>query len=194
MTMSNKELTSEESLKLITDMISQAKRNFVKGGSSFHFLLWGWVIALANFAHYVLDVFELYEFPHVVWIITLPAAITSFLYGFFKSKNAMVKSHIDNIYSSLWISILVMIAICLVFMGKMDFNHNPIILLFSGLGTFISGILLRFKPIMYGAIVLWVGAVMGLLSSISDQQLISGVAVSIGYIIPGYLLRRAENG
>ena len=192
--MSNKELTSEESLKLITDMIGQAKRNFVKGGSSFHFLLWGWVVMLANFAHYTLDVFELYEFPHVVWVITIPAAFASFLYGFLKSKKAMVKSHIDRVYTSLWISILVMIILCLIFMGKMNFNHNPVILLFSGLGTFVSGVLLRFKPIIYGAIVLWIGAVMGLLSSISDQQLISGIAVTIGYIIPGYLLRRAENG
>ena len=185
------ELSNEERLKFISDMIVQAKKNFA-GGGSFHFLLWGWVISLANLGHYVLDVFELYEMPYIVWLVTIPAAVLSTWYGIAKSKKAQVTSHLDKVYSSLWISISVMVVICLLFMVKINFNHNPFILLFTGLGTFISGILMRYRPIMFGGVILWTGAVMGLFSPVTDQQLIAGIVVILGHLVPGYLLKKAE--
>ena len=185
------ELSNEERLKFISDMIVQAKKNFA-GGGSFHFLLWGWVISLANLGHYVLDVFELYEMPYIVWLVTIPAAVLSTWYGITKSKKAQVTSHLDKVYSSLWISISVMVVICLLFMVKINFNHNPFILLFTGLGTFISGILMRYRPIMFGGVILWTGAVMGLFSPVTDQQLIAGIVVILGHLVPGYLLKKAE--
>lgn len=191
--MKEQELSREESLQLITSMIQQAKRNAARGGVSFQFLLWGWVIALANFGHYFLDVFDLYYAPFHIWLITIPAAVLSFTYGFRKSKHATVRSHLDNIYFYLWMAIGSIIIIILVFMAKFNFNHNPIILLFTGLGTFVSGILIRFRPIIIGAIFLWLGACIGLLSTITDQQLIAGIAVVIGYLVPGYLLKKTEN-
>jgi len=186
-----KEFNSAEQIKFISEMIGQAKQNFARG-SSFHFLLWGWVVSAANFGHYILEVFELYEAPFIVWLITIPAALISMWYGFRKSANARYVSHLDKIYASIWICILVMIIICLIFMGKINFNHNPIILLFTGLGAFISGVLMKYKPIIIGAIALWVGACIGLLSSTTDQQLISGIAVVFGYLVPGYMLKNAE--
>ncbi|MEM6735611.1 MAG: hypothetical protein AAGC64_03970 [Bacteroidota bacterium] len=186
-----KELTNEERLKLISDMISQAKRNFARG-SSFHFLLWGWVISIANFGHYILDKLVHYDAPFIVWLITLPAVFASMWYAFRGANNAGISSHLDKIYASIWISILAMIIICLVFMAKLNFNHNPIILLFSGLGTFVSGVLMKYKPIVYGGVVLWIGACIGLLSPISDQQLIAGIVVIMGYLIPGYMLKGVE--
>jgi len=189
--MSNKELSTDESLALITEMISRAKSNFAHGGS-FHFLLWGWVISLANFGHYVLDTFDLYEAPYIVWLITIPASIISFVYGIRRRKNAQAKSHLDHVYSSMWISITVMVVICLIFMWRLGYNHNPMILLFTGLGTTMSGILMRYKPITFGGVILWVGACVGLMSSITDQQLIAGIAVILGHLIPGYMLRKEE--
>lgn len=187
-----KELSNEERLKLISDMIRQAKKNFAHG-NSFYFLLWGWVVSIANFGHYILDVFDLYEAPFIVWLITIPAAFASMWYGFGKSKTARAASHFDKVYASLWMSILVMIITCLIFMGKINFNHNPIILLFTGLGAFISGVLMKYKPVVIGSIVLWIGACMGLLSPVSDQQLIAGIVVVLGYLIPGYMLKKVES-
>ena len=77
--MSEKELSKEESLQLITEMIGQAKRNFAKGGS-FYFLLWGFVVMTANLGHYILTAIE-FEHPYYVWSLTIPAAIISMVYG-----------------------------------------------------------------------------------------------------------------
>ena len=150
------------------------------------------MVSVANFVHYIPDVYRLYEAPYLVWLIAIPAAIASIWYGFKKSTTTQVTSHLDKVYTSIWIGIIVMIIICLIFMSRINYNHNPIILLFAGLGTFVSGILMKYKPIIIGAIVLWTGACSGLLCSVSDQQLISGVAVFLGYLIPGYMLKKVE--
>ena len=49
--MDEQNISPEESLQIITGMIGKAKSNFARGGS-FYFLLWGSVIALADFGHF----------------------------------------------------------------------------------------------------------------------------------------------
>lgn len=189
--MSNKELTKDESLELITQMIGQAKRNLAKGGS-FYFLLWGWVIMLANLGHYTIQKYDLFDYPYIVWVLIIPAVILTIWYSAKQDKAAGVVSHYDRIYGTIWIGIFISIMTLLVFMAKINFNHNAVILLFSGLGTYLSGSLLRFKPLLIGGVSLWVASVIAFNVSILDQYLVAAVALVIGYLIPGYLLKRVE--
>ncbi len=187
------ELSKDESLALITEMIGQAKRNVAKGGS-FYFLLWGWVIALANLGHYLIDRFDWYEHPYIVWLIIIPAVIVTVLYSARRDQRAKVISHYDRIYGQLWMAIFIAIIVLLTFMQKLDFNQNAVILLFSGLGTYLSGFLLKFKPLNIGGIALLVSAIIAFNVSVIDQYLVAAVGLVLGYLIPGYLLQRAERG
>ena len=189
--MRDKELSKEESLKLITDMIGQAKRNFAKGGS-FYFLLWGWVVMLANLGHYILGTIG-YDRPYIVWLATIPAGIASMVYGARQSRKSLVKSHLDNMYGFLWLGIFICVMIILFFMADVSQNLNAIILTFSGLGTFVSGLMLRFRPLVMGGVVLWVASVVAFTLPINDQYLVGAIGIFAGYLIPGYLLRKAEN-
>ncbi len=189
--MSDKELSKEESLKLITDMIGQAKRNFAQGGS-FYFLLWGWVVMLANLGHYILGMVG-YEHPYIVWVATLPAGIISMVYGAKKGRNAQVKSHLDRMYGYIWLGVFISVLIILFFMGNVNYNVNAIILTFAGLGTFLSGLMLRFSPLVMGGAALWVASILAFYMPVNDQYLIGAIGIIAGYLIPGYLLRKAEN-
>lgn len=189
--MSEKELTKDESLALIADMINKAKRNVVKGGS-FYFLLWGWVVMLANLGHYLIGKFDWYEHPYIVWLATIPAAIASVVYGARRSRSAVVKSHLDRLYSRIWLGVSISVIIILSFLGDIRPNLNAIILTFAGLGVFISGFALRFKPSVIGGVALWITAIVAFNISPIDQYLVGSVGILAGYLIPGYLLRKAE--
>lgn len=191
--MSDKELTKEESLQLITEMIGQAKRNFARGGS-FYFLLWGWVVMLANFGHYILAEYVQYEAPYIVWVLTIPAGIASGIYNARMDRRAKVKSHLDRMYGYIWLGVFVGVLILLFFMGKVDYNVNAIILTFAGLGTFLSGVMLRFSPLVVGGVALWVASIVAFTLPVNDQYLVGGIGIICGYLIPGYLLKKAENG
>ncbi|WP_421872852.1 hypothetical protein [Marinoscillum sp.] len=189
--MSNKELSGNESLQLITSMINQAKSNYQKGGS-FYFLLWGWVIMLANFSHYYLDAFTDYAYPYIVWVITIPAAIVSGVYGSYLKRKAQVSSHLDRLYAHVWIAAGVGILIVLFYMSHLQFNHNAVIMLFSGMGTYVSGQILRFKPLVLGGMVLAITSIVCFNVSVTDQYLVGGIGIFAGYLIPGYLLKNKE--
>lgn len=191
--MQDKQLTNEESLKLITEMIGQAKRNFAKGGS-FYFLLWGWVVLLANLGHYVMAQWQLYDRPYMIWMITLPAAVITIIYSVRMDRSASVKSHLDRMYGWVWLAMFIGTVIILAFMADVNYNVNPIILVFAGIGTFLSGCMLRFPPLVLGGFALWIASVAAFLSPAIDQYLVASVGILAGYLIPGYLLRKAENG
>ncbi|MEQ9307696.1 MAG: hypothetical protein RJQ14_27545 [Marinoscillum sp.] len=189
--MSEKELSKDESLDLIREMIHQAKSNYQKGGS-FHFLLWGWVVMLANFTHYYLDAFTNYEMPYIVWLVTFPAGIISAVYGARQKKRAQVSSHLDRMYGQVWIAVGLGVVITLTFMGKLSYNHNAVILLFASIGTYISGHLLKFKPLIFGGLALAAASIVAFSVTVTDQYLVGGIGIFAGYLIPGYMLKSKE--
>lgn len=189
--MSEKQLTEKESLALITEMISKAKSNYQRGGS-FQFLLWGWVMMLANFGHYFLEAFTDYPHPYIVWAIGFPAGIVSAIHSSRMSKNALVVGHLDRTYGHIWIAVGVGIVITLLSMSRLGYNHNAIILLLAGMGTYITGQLLRFRPLMWGGVALAVASVIAFNVEVTDQYLVGGFGLFVGYLIPGYLLKSKE--
>lgn len=181
-----KELSNNESLALITEMINRAKRE-TAGDGGFQMRLWGWVIAICNFGHFTLEKIG-YEYPYYVWILVAPAAMVSFWKGFQIAKKARVKSHISEVINQVWILVFVGILIMLAFMPVIGYYQNPIILILAGIGMWITGALIRVNLVRGGGLLLLVAAVIGFMLPISAQYLVSGTAMVLGYILPGYYL------
>ncbi|MFA0961269.1 hypothetical protein AB9P05_05660 [Roseivirga sp. BDSF3-8] len=185
---STRQMTGEESLQLISRMINTAKGN-VKG-SSFHLLLWGWVVMLANLGHFYLMEFTSYPHPYIVWLITIPAWIVSFIYGYRQSSRATVRTYTDDIVLWTWVAMSFSL-IVLIFSGQLGNLITPVVLLFAGMATFISGLLLRFRPLIYGGSSFWLFSAVAFQVSPSYALLVSAIAIACGYLIPGYMLKSA---
>jgi predicted neutral ceramidase superfamily lipid hydrolase len=181
-------LTSEESLKIITRMITTAKGNIK--GSSFHFLLWGWVVAIGNLGHFALMQYSTFDKPYYIWFITIPAWITSMLYGYRQSKNSRVSTYSDGLIMWLWLSFTFSIVI-MIFSGHFNEKIPMLMLLFAGTATFMTGMILKFKPLIIGGSSFWIFAVICFIVGPVYSLLVSAVAVVFGYLIPGYKLRNA---
>ena len=182
-----KELSSKESLALITEMISRAKKEAV-GGGGFHLLLWGWVIAVCDFAHYGLVKAD-FGAPYIVWLLVVPATVVSAIKSRQLRKESRVKSHVDTVLNELWMVVYLVIIGMVVFMSVVDFNHNPVILMISGIGVYVTGALLKEKTLKFGALMLGIGAIIGFLIPVDEQYLVAGIAMVLGYLVPGYYLK-----
>ncbi len=180
-------LDTQDSLKIITSMIQQAQGNMQK--NSFYFLLWGWVITMANIGMYGLMKFTDYPHPYIVWLITIPAWILSLYHGYSKRNEARVTTHFDRIAMWSWLSFGITIFIIVFFGRKINYNLNPIILTISAIPTLIAGVILKFKPLTWGALCFWTMGIVCFLVDSELQYLIGAVAVILGYIIPGYMLK-----
>ena len=189
MAQESKPLSSEESLEIITHMIQAAKGN-VKG-SSFHFLLWGWVVVVANLGHFYLMEFTSYEHPYIVWLITIPTWVISFIYGYRSLDHKNVKTYSDGLVMWCWLAFTFSIVI-IIFSGKFGHLIPPTILVFAGFAVFMSGLILKFKPLILGGSSFWVFSPVAFHVAPSYALLVSAVAIFTGYLIPGYMLRAAS--
>ena len=180
-----------ESIKLIDDMIQAAKCNIKDG--SFYFLLWGWIVMAGSLGHYILLKFTNYEHPYIAWSVIFVGVILSMIHGFMYNKKAKVTSHIEKVYILVWYSFLISYFIILFFMSKINYQITPIIFLISANATFLSGIILKFKPLVFGGIFMWIAAIITFFLSPENQLLSIPIIVVFGYLIPGYILKYKED-
>lgn len=181
-------LTNQESLEIITKMIHTAKGNIK--GNSFQFLLWGWVVALGNIGQYCIAELTSYQHPYMIWLITIPAWIISFGYGARKAKEARVKTYGNSLIMWVWLAFLFSLLI-LIFSGQFGELIPALILIIAGICTFITGCILKFKPLIFGGSSFWVFSAIILGTDYSYATLISAVAIVVGYLIPGYILKKS---
>ncbi len=181
-------MTGEESLKVITSMINKTRVNVTQ--SSFHLLFWGWLIFACSLSEFLLWRFTDYTNAWYVWFFVIPGVFVSMIYGFTKGRKASVHTYAEGIYVWVWMAFLIASVVLFIVHSSQMESISKYILLVAAMPTFISGIVLKFKPLIWGGVSMWVLA----LAAHFGGDIISGLAVPAamltGYLIPGYILRR----
>lgn len=182
-----KELTHEESIRIIQRMIHTAKSRISENG--FHFLLWGVLVIAASLSQYVWLKLGGKNETNLVWmlmpLIGVPSAM---LYEWKNKKHEKVRSHVDSFYGFIWLGFGIALALVIFTSVNIHSQTLPYILILTGLATFVSGCLFRFKPLIAGGIVFWIACIISLFLSSYNQLLLNAVATFLGYIVPGVLL------
>ncbi|MFB6456740.1 hypothetical protein ACE38W_15820 [Chitinophaga sp. Hz27] len=182
-------LDAEQSLRIITDTISKTRNN-IKAMSAC-FLLWGWLIAAASIFFYILHQYTgtaFYFLPFPVFVAM--GVIWTILY--FRRMHSGTETWLNWFLKQLWLTIgicfLVVVAISLL-MKQLPFTHT---MLLGGIGTLVSGLVMRYKPLIAGGILFLLLAVGSVLVSDAYKPLLQGIAVIGGYLVPGYLLKYSK--
>jgi hypothetical protein len=186
-------LTPAESLRLIESMIWQAKRSF--GRSSFYFLLWGFLLLAAMVANYLFRDLPPSYAQGLPWgIAGALGGIISSIYGTQSQKKDQVHNPMDGIIGWLWLAFVVTLIILIVGLAGNGIDPGPAITVITGLPTFMTGRIMRFKPLIIGGFLFWG---LGVAMFFAEDQLLSTLlyccAMLFGYIVPGFLLKGQEN-
>jgi len=186
-------LSEKESLLLIEKMINSAKSNFKD--KSFYFLFWGWLVFAAAVSEYLLLLIN-NPYHYLVWPILMPmGGIIAGVYGFIQRRKTLVKTYTDQFMSYLWTAFLISMVMVIVFMNKVGYmSAFPIIIILYGIGTFVSGGAMKFKPLIYGGVICWIIAGISFFVSYTDQLLLLSLSLLVAYIIPGHMLKAYKNG
>ena len=186
-----KELSPQESLDLIQTMINKTKGSVAD--DSFHFLLWGWLVFGCCLTSYVLKIFVHYPNHFIVWWLMPVGGVISGVYGARQNRQKKVKSFLDEALDYLWIAIaisfIVLVIINILNGGAWQTAFTYYILLYA-IGTFVSGSLIQFKPLIIGGLINFALAAISARLNYDNQLLLGSLAILISYIIPGHLLRR----
>ena len=187
-------LTPEESLLLITKVIEETKLRFKENGHII--ILWGTLIFIVMVSQYILVLLGWYKLFDIAWTcILFPlGGIYTFIYGWKKhKKNNVPRTIIGNIIGTMgWVVGINLLILGFLFHNKFGEALAPVFLILWALFFILTGISIKFKPILIGGILL---NLMGFAAFYINGQyhgLIMATGAVIGMIIPGILLNRAN--
>jgi len=183
-------MTGEESLKIITEMINKTKVNIRQG--SFHLLFWGWLIFACSLSEYLLFKFTDFASPWYVWFFVIPGVFVSMIYGYTKGRKESVFTYATKLYVCTWMGFLFSAIVLFIIVWQRMESVAPLILILAAMPTFISGFIIKFKPLIIGAITFWIFALVAHFGGPDISTLAVPAAMLTGYLIPGYMLRNKD--
>lgn len=183
----------QQSLQLIQAMINKTKNNISE--NRFYFLLWGWVAFTGIMGQFVLKVLLEYPRHYLAWLIIIPAVIFTVVYSIKNERRKPAKTYIGENMSHLWTGMGISFFVLSFIISNMQVPKTgwlvgyPFFILLYGLGTFVSGRLLEFRPLVAGGIINWILACIAVFFSFDYQMLFAAAAIVSSYLIPGYLIK-----
>lgn len=183
----------EDSLRVIARTIESAKRRVQENG--FYLLLWGTLVVIAG----LLDFYMGWQqnalaYKHYPWMIMPLLGISAtILYEIRRQQRAPVGGNTFNkLYAMTWLGYGLTLPMLIFYAVHTGVSPIPPILAATGFAIFLSGQILDFRPLTWGAVVIWAGALLTFFTASLWHSLIMAVVIGIGYLIPGYLLNRSK--
>lgn len=214
--MEEKQLSEQESLQLITEMISKAKHSYHENGTSA--ILWGSVVAFCGFVNFA-ELFWHFSIGFSIWLLTLVAFIPQIFISLRERKNRKVISHTEAAMNTIWIVFTIsMFALIFYFNvvpnatdniiakegakilvtdanGTTPFHYaipsaGSLLILLYAIPTFATGLAYKFKPMIYGSILCYAFFIISCFTPTAYDMLLNGLAGIFNWLIPGLILRR----
>lgn len=186
----NTKFNPEEGLKTIYAMIQKAKSTI--GGNYRYYLLWGYLVLSACLLEFILIRLVHFNRHYIVWPLLMGfGAVVTAMWAIRQTTGSKSQSHIGRVMSYLWGGWLVSFLILLLFANlRQEYDIIlPLTLAMYGLGIFVSGGVVDFKPLIIGGIISWMAAVLTFFQPYTLQLLLVSVVIIVSYIIPGHMLR-----
>ena len=188
--MEEKNLSGEESLQLIRQMIQVAKDEHQEKGDGW--LIWGWLLFSASLASVILSYTDGRKYVGYVWLGMIAVGIVVYIVTHAgKKQQEKVQTYVQELLQKIGTGFFISLVVIIIanFQSKTLFVFGYFYVLY-GFWMFIHGSALRFRPLIIGAFVNWAAALaIFAIDSFRYDMMVSTVAILVGYLIPGYLLR-----
>ncbi len=214
------QLTEQESLRLITDMIQKAKKSYYDTGISP--LLWGSAVFIASFVSYLQQEFD-YKLPFDIWLIVSFAIIPQIVINIRESKFRKFRSHNDVAVDAIWIVYAATLFGLIIYQnvvpavtvklinaeGWQMMKHSiinssvdeplrpfapsitSIFILVYAFPTLATGVIKQFRPMIVGAVITYGLFIISCFTENKYDMLLSAITALVCWFIPGIILRKS---
>lgn len=192
--MEEKQISGQESLMLIQQMIDTAKKEQKDDGRGW--IIWGWMLFLAS----LLTIFNMrfhwfqpFFFWNVFGIITILTMTYESVQNLFIRKRERVRTYTKDLFQKLnWgFFISLMFIIVAINVGISPLYGFPLLINLYAFWILIYGSALNFKPSVIASFITWVLGFAALFcKNFETVMLLHALAVLAGYIIPGHIANR----
>ncbi len=180
----------QSSLQLIESMINKARNKFNESGTLY--LVWGIAVFFCSTAQFIAGYIYHYQHTYYVWSLTWLVFIYQVIFLARKKKKEKVKTYADEILGYVWICFVVCMIVLMFILQYSKAFHliYPVILVVYAIPTFLSGVILKVKPLLIGGICCWALALCSMFIPQQFHLLLVSVAVLLAWIIPGLYMRK----
>ena len=184
----NKEMTAQESLRLITESINRSRKDILRGSAKY-FVLWGAMLTATSLAIYLLWHFTGKPQWNFLWFaMPLIGYPLGALIG--KSNAPIPQNEVSKMLGGVW-SVFGAFALTLsaiaVFLVPM--HVTLVIVIILGLAESISGVLLKNWPIIIAGFLLGVGGAVFALLVKSEAQLLIFTLGGVLLLVTGLIMK-----
>jgi hypothetical protein len=213
--MEEKQLSEQESLRIITEMIAKAKHSFHEDGTSA--ILWGSVVAICGLVSFA-ELFWNFSIGFDIWLLTLAAIIPQIFISIKESRQRKVVTHMEAAMNAIWLVYGISIFAVVFYMnvvpyatdrilsaegtklfqstaqGMRPFHYfvasaGSLLLLIYAIPTLATGIAYKFKPMFWAAILCYIFFITSCFAPTAYDMLLNGLAGIFNWLIPGLILR-----
>jgi hypothetical protein len=187
--MEEKEISHQESMQIITEMIGKAKQGFHESGISA--VLWGSVIGLCGLVNFAETYWHFY-IGFNIWLLTLVAIIPQVVISIRESRQRKVLTHTEWAADVVWIVYAISIFALNFYISTVPNVPSlfSLFLLLYAIPTLACGILYKFKIMMWAGLLCYGFFVISCFTPTVYDMLLNGLAGIFNWLIPGLILRR----
>ncbi|MBX2920591.1 MAG: hypothetical protein KF746_00265 [Chitinophagaceae bacterium] len=216
--MIEKQLSEQESLNIITEMIGKAKMHFHESGAST--ILWGVVISFCSFFSFAQSFWK-FDIGFNIWYLTCVAIIPQVWIVIQENKRKITKTYEESAIDTIWMVYVITIAAMLVYANVTYFtspgilaqndleifsknvktgeikpfkifapSFSSIMMAVYAFPTLATGLIAKYRPFLAGAGICYAFFIVSLFTSFTYDMLLSGLAAVCCWLIPGLMLRR----
>jgi hypothetical protein len=182
-----KSMTQQESMQLIGEMISKAKKSYVTKGLAS--IAWGVIIVVCSLVSWSQAYFK-YDLNFDIWLLALLALIPQLYFSIKERKSKKFTAHDEVTAGYIWMAFGISI-----FILSLYFSHQPqggqsstLVMMLYAMPTFITGGLCKFKPMIIGGIICWAASIISIFTSTAVDLLLMAACGFFAWLIPGLIL------
>ena len=184
----NKEMTAQQSLGIITEMMNNSRRAILQNSGK-HFILWGILLTVMSLV--------IYELIHVtkapIWnLLWFAMPLIGFPMAYFigKSKVEVPQNIISKQLHGIWLAYCAFaVVISAVFMFIAPQNLTLIIIMAFGFAECVSGIALKNWAIIVGGFIIGVGGAIAAIILRSEAQLLLFTLCGVILTVSGLIVK-----
>lgn len=195
----SEQFDERQSLQVIQEMHQFSKRKLQSDGILL--IVWGYAMSLMSLIAYFKEILFL---PNRVMFVLkfadpfLPLLALAFTIYYFYAEKKKATTYIGASLRYVWISLF----FCLVLTNLILFNkiqnvnfslQHPLFMVFLAFSVVVTGIILRFRLIIWGGILFGILAYWCSFLELQQQIFLEGIAWLIALVIPGHILYYKRN-
>lgn len=182
--------TKEKQIEIISKVINSTKENLQP--LSVNFIFWGCLIVGMSLIHYIFPQFiQSTKYSALLFWTVIPVIgmILTVFYNMKNRKTIGYETHLDRVIKIIW-GVFNVSWLIIVINSLLHGVNNPVpdILFLLSNTLLITGLIIRFKPIVFGGLLLMLFTVYINYNPNINFLLVNIIGVSLGMLIPGITL------